>query len=122
MKDLISVEPFFYYIPVPLNVCGKMILLNRKSLHIPLLRCTVYVSICVCVSDCVHMIVPVIFFFVSYSMYHGILGLQSYTSSGFIGCGPLKHIVAVLCDLLSVLQAFSFLLSRSVVLRENAKR
>ncbi|KAK1892444.1 Multiple C2 and transmembrane domain containing protein 1, partial [Dissostichus eleginoides] len=25
------------------------------------------------------------------SMHHGIWGLQSYTSSSFIGCGPLKH-------------------------------
>ncbi|TKS78890.1 Multiple C2 and transmembrane domain-containing protein 1 [Collichthys lucidus] len=46
-------------------------------------------------------------------MYHGILGLQSYTGSSFIGRGPLKHIVAVLCDLpLGAARLFSSLFSR----------
>lgn len=34
------------------------------------------------------------------------LGLRSCTGSSLISCGPLKHIVAVPCDLLSVLRAF----------------
>lgn len=83
---------------------------------------TIHMFLCVCGSDCAHTSVFLSFFFVSYSMYLGILGLQSYTSSGFIGRGPLKHIVAVLCDLLSVLQAFFSLLSRSIIQWEDVKR
>lgn len=79
--------------------------INGCNLHLVVIS-TLHIHMCLCVlfqTWCAlcH------FFFVLYSMYHTwYLGASELHNSCFIGCGPLKHIVAVLCDLLSVLQAF----------------